>query len=241
MPHYKQNAKCLRHIYERLQVVQTNNEAKLEVHAVAPEETPGSTLYLFHPHAPLEVPLLWFWKCVVVAQYTEGGAPLQWLAMMTEELDRTVPCVNVDTNSTQTSTLRKHLQLQPDIYISSITARTNIDIFSDMLIALEMAFGFWNIDPLPSIYCFVTPTDEHDNWCNTSQYSYDRDCTRVYAPPDSALPDRKDVLNSMYDLAFQFLFKKSRLELEEMNLLDRILDPNDPKYIALQMKIAERA
>jgi hypothetical protein len=219
MQQYKQKAKCLRHIYERLQVVQTNNEAKLEVHAVAPEETPGSTLYLFHPHAPLEVPLLWFWKCVVVAQYTEGGAPLQWLAMMTEELDSTVPCVNVDTNSTQTSTLRKHLQLQPDIYISSITARTNIDIFSDILIALEMAFGFWNIDPLPSIYCFVTPTDQHDNWCDTSQYSYDKDCTRVFAPPDSALPDRKDVLNSMYDLAFQFLFKKSRVELEEMNAL----------------------
>jgi hypothetical protein len=241
MPQYKQKAKCLRHIYERLQVVQTNNEAKLEVHAVAPEETPGSTLYLFHPHAPLEVPLLWFWKCVVVAQYTEGGAPLQWLAMMTEELDSTVPCVNVDTNSTQTSTLRKHLQLQPDIYISSITARTNIDIFSDMLIALEMAFGFWNIDPLPSIYCFVTPTDEHDNWCNTSQYSYDRDCTRVYAPPDSAIPDRKDVLNSMYDLAFQFLFKKSRLELEEMNALtlQNLLDWNLAEERNLTSDLAE--
>ena len=221
MQQYKQKAKCLRHVYERLQAVHDNNAARLEVHAVSPEETPGSTLYLFHPHAPLEVPLLWFWKCVIVAQHSEGGAPLQWLTMMTEELDSTVSCVNIETNSTQTSTLRRHLQLQPDIYISSVTARTNIDIFSDMLIALEMAFGFWNIEPLPSIRCFVTPTnaDEHEDSCETSQYAYTKHCTRVFALPMTVLPDRKDVLNSMYDLALQFLFKKSRAELEEMNAL----------------------
>jgi hypothetical protein len=219
MQEYKQKAKCLRHMYERLQVVHDKNAERLEVHAVSPEETPGSTLYLFHPHAPLEVPVLWFWKCVVIAQHSEGGAPLQWLAMMTEELDSTVPCVNIETNSTQTSTLRRHLQLQPDIYISSVTARTNIDIFSDMLIALEMAFGFWNIEPLPSIHCFVTPTDEHDDWCDTSQYSYNKHCTRIFALPMTVIPDRNDVLNSMYDLALQFVFKKSRAELEEMNAL----------------------
>ncbi len=122
---------------------------------------PGSTLYLFQPYAPLEVPLLWFWKCVVVARDSaaEGGAPMQWLKMLTADLDTAVPCVNARADSTQNSTLLRHLQLQPDIYISSIKARTNIDIFSDILIALEMAFAFWNIDPLPSIHYFVTPTD----------------------------------------------------------------------------------
>jgi hypothetical protein len=215
-------------MYERLQAVHTNNEARLQTHAVSAGETPGSTLYLFHPHAPLEVPLLWFWKCVVVAQHSEGGAPQQWLAMMTEEVDSTVPCVNVETDSTQTSTLRRHLQLQPDIYISSVTARTNIDLFADVLGALEMAFGFWNIEPLPNIHCFLTPSDGHDDWCDTSQYSYDRHCTRVFAQPTSVMPDRKDVLNSMYDLALKFLFKRSRQQIEAMNALtlQNLLDWN---------------
>ena len=192
MQQYKQKAKCVRHLYQRLQAVHKNNQAKLEVHAVSPEETPGSTIYLFHPHAPLEVPLLWFWKCVVVARDDEGGAGMQWLAQMTAEVDSTVPCANVDTNSTQSSTLRRHLQVQPDIYISSVTARTNIDLFSDALIALEMAFAFWNIDPLPSIHCFVTPGDEHEDWCDSSQYSADeKHCTRVFAPSETVMPDRR--------------------------------------------------
>ena len=241
MQQYKQKAKCLRYMYERLQTVHSNNAERLSVHALSREETPGSTLYLFHPHAPLEVPLLWFWKCVIVARDTpeEGGAPLQWLDMMTAELDSTVPCVNVDANSTQTSTLRRHLQLQPDIYVSSVTARTNIDIFSDMLVSLEMAFAFWNIDPLPSIHCFVTPDDQHGDSCDTLQYA--KDCTRVFAPPETALPDKKDVLNSMYDLALQFLFKKSRLELEEMNALtlQNLLDWNLAEERNLTSDLAE--
>jgi len=106
---------------------------------------------------------VWFWKCVFVARDTEGGAPLEWLGMMTADLDSTIACVNADANSTQTSTLLRHLQLQPDIYISSVTARTNIDLFSDMLISLEMTFAFWNINPLPDKHCFVTPVDEHED------------------------------------------------------------------------------
>ena len=227
-------------MYERLQVVHNNNAAKLDVHAVSPEETPGSTLYLFHPHTPLEVPLLWFWKCVIVSQHTEGDAPLQWLTMTTEELDSTVPCANVDTNSTHTSTFRRHLQVQPDIYISSVTARTNIDIFSDVLIALEMSFGFWNIDPLPSIHCFLTSTDEHDDWCNTSQY-ISKHCTRVFTQSTSDIPDRKDVLNSMYDLTLLFLFKRSRLQLETMNALtlQNLLDWNLAEARNLTSDLAE--
>jgi hypothetical protein len=227
MQQYKLKAKCLRHVYERLQAVHRNNEAKLEEHAVTPEETPGSTVYLFHAHAPIEVPLLWFWKCVLVAQHDEGGAPLKWLAMMTEETDSTVPCANIDATSTQTSTLRRHLQLQPDIYISSITARTNIDLLTDVFIALDMSFSFWNIDPLPSIYCFVAPTDIHDVSCEASQYGGEH-CTRVFAPPESDMPDKKDVLNSMYDLALQFLFKKTRAQLQEMNALTlrNLIDSN---------------
>jgi len=219
MQQYKQKAKCVRYVYDRLQSVHNSNTAKMAARAVSAAETPGSTLYLFHPHAPLEVPLLWFWKCVIVARDTvqEGGAPLQWLSMMTADLDKTVPCVNADGNSTQNSTLLRHLQLQPDIYISSVTARTNIDLFSDMLIAMEMAFAFWNIDPLPSIHCFVTPVDQHEDSCSTSQYN--KSCTRVFAPPTSDVPDKKDALNSMYDLMLQFLFKKSRAELENMNAL----------------------
>ena len=240
MQQYKQKAKCLRYMYRRLEVVRMNNQAKLEVHAVSPEETPGATVYLFHPHAPLEVPLLWLWKCVIVAKETEGGAAMQWLAMMTEEVDSTVSCANVDSDSTQRATLRQHLQLQPDIYISSVTARTNIDIFSDVLVALEMAFGFWNIEPLPSIHCFVTPTDEHEDWCNTSQYS-GKHCTRVFALPESVMPDKKDVLNTMYDLALQFLFKKSRSELQQMNALtlQNLLDWNLAEERDLTSPLAE--
>jgi hypothetical protein len=138
--------------------------------------------------------------------------------MMTEQVDSTVPCVNVEADSTQTSTLRRHLQLQPDIYISSVTALTNIDLFADVLSALEMAFGFWNIEPLPSIHCFLTPTDEHEDWCTTKQYD-GKQCTRVFAEPMTDIPESKDVLNSMYDLALRFLFKRTRAQLEAMNAL----------------------
>jgi len=241
MQQYTQKAKCVRYVYERLQAVRASNTVKMEAHAVSEEETPGSTLYLFHPHAPIEVPLLWFWKCVIVARDTaaEGGAPLQWLKMMTADLDVAVPCVNVDADSTQNSTLMRHLQLQPDIYVSSVKARTNIDIFADMLVALEMAFAFWNIDPLPSIRCFVTPTDEHDEWCGESQYN--KSCTRVFAPPQTVVPQKEDVLNSMYDIALQFLFKRSRSELEAMNVLTlkTLLGWNLAEERALASELAE--
>jgi hypothetical protein len=239
MQQYKQKAKCVRHIYDRLQAVRSSNIEKMAVHAVSEQDTPGSTLYLFHPHAPIEVPLLWFWKCAVVARDTEGGAPLQWLSMMTAELDSTVSCVNVEGNSTQNSTLLRHLQLQPDIYISSVTARTNIDLLTDMFISLEMAFAFWNIDPLPSIHCFVTPVDEHEDSCRTEQYN--KSCTRVFAPPTSDVPDKEDALNSMYDLALQFLFKRSRSELEEMNALtlQNLLDWDLAEERSLMSDLAE--
>ena len=241
MQQYSQKAKCVRYVYDRLQAVRASNALKLEVHAVSEEDMPGSTLYLFQPHAPLEVPLLWFWKCVVVARDSaaEGGAPLQWLKMLTADLDTAVPCVNAQADSTQNSTLLRHLQLQPDIYVSSIKARTNIDIFSDMLIALEMAFAFWNIDPLPSIHCFVTPEDEHDEWCGQEQYN--KSCHRVFALPISVVPQKEDVLNSMYDLALQFLFKKSRAELETMNALtlENLLEAGLAEERALTSELAD--
>jgi hypothetical protein len=40
------------------------------VYPVSEDSTPGGTVYLFHPYTPLELPLLWFWKCVVVARDT---------------------------------------------------------------------------------------------------------------------------------------------------------------------------
>ena len=229
MEQYKQKAKCVRYVYERLQAVDNSNKEKMATHAVSEEQTPGSTLYLFHPQAPLEISLLWFWKCVVVARDTEGGAPLQWLRMMTADVDSTVACANVDdadANATQTSTLLQHLQLHPDIYISSATARTNIDLFSDVLISLEMTFAFWNINPLPDIHCFL-PGDEHDDSCATT-LQYNNSCTRVSAKATSVIPDKQDVLNSMYDVMLQFLFKKSRSELERMNALTlkNLLDLN---------------
>jgi len=241
MQQYKHKAKCVRYVYTSLEAVHTSNKAKLSAHAVSEDSTPGGTVYLFHPYAPLELPLLWFWKCVAVARDTreEGGAPMQWLNLMTQDLENEVACPNAESVSTQNSTLLRHLQLQPDIYISSVAARTNIDIFSDMLVALEMAFSFWNVDPLPSIHCYVTPTDEHDEWCNTSQYT--KSCTRVFAPPTSDVPDKEDALNSMYDLALQFLFKKSRTELEEMNALtlQNLLDMGLAEERKLSSDLAE--
>ncbi|MBV5276319.1 hypothetical protein JZU56_00280, partial [bacterium] len=84
-----------------------------------------------------------------------------------------------------------------------------------------------------------TPDDQHAESCTTWQYN--KSCTRVFAPAETAIPDRKDVLNSMYDLALQFLFKRSRLELEAMNALtlQNLLDLNLAEERNLTSDLAE--
>lgn len=217
---YTQHAKCIKHLYQRLDVVQKANAVQLAVYGIDESEVPGSSVYMFTGIAPVEVTLLWFWKCVVVALEDDGGVSVQWVRIMTTETEDDLYCENINTQSYMDRTLRRHLQLQSDIYISSVTAQTNVDLYSDILGTIEDTINFWDIYPIPTIYCYnaTEPTDE----CETSKQQFgskESACHRVAFPDTIVAPDPKTQLNviTMVETLVYLLFKRTRDTLDRMS------------------------
>ena len=219
MQKYQEDAKCIKYLYARLLQVHESNALALSLYGIDKSQVPGSTLYLFSGTAPVEVTLLWFWKCVVAAKEGEGGVSTQWLRIMTSETDEGIQCDNVDMQSDMDMTLRRHLQLQNDIYIPTVDALVNVNIYTDILSTLEDTINFWDFYPVPTIFCYNVSSHPH---CNTEQEQFgmlDTACGRIAAKDTFVVPDPLQNLNTitMVEIMTLFLFKRTRAQIEEQS------------------------
>lgn len=227
MQTYQQKAQCIKHLYTRLREIYDSNALALSVYGVDKSQVPGTTTYLFSGTAPVEVTLLWLWKCVVVAKQEEGGVSVQWLRIMTSETEEGLQCDNVDMQSDMDMTLRRHLQLQTDIYTPNVDALVNINLYTDILSTLEDTINFWDFYPVPTIFCHNTSRPPH---CTTEQQQFgmvDTACGRIAAKDTFIVPDPLQNLNmvTMVEIMTLFLFKRTRAQVEATSgiSLERLL------------------
>ena len=236
MHSYTQKAECIKHLYERLDKVAESNALQLAAFGVDASEVPGRAPYMFSGIAPVEVPLLWFWKCVVVAMEADGGASVQWLRIMTDDTTDELQCQNVDLQYDMDRTLRRHLQLQSDIYISSVVAMVNVDLYQDIMQTFEDTIEFWNIYPVPTIHCYDTPNTH----CTTAVQQFGPSqsaCPRTAAPDTTVVVvlSVQDRMTTLFDILAFFLFQHTHEELHSMSgvTLNYLLD----KKLALELSL----
>ena len=89
---YLEHSSCARFLSAELRAVQAGLRP-LDVYrqdSLAPEQVPGTSLYLFHEFAPLAIAPRWFWQCVVLARPDEGGAPAKWFERATDPVTTAV-------------------------------------------------------------------------------------------------------------------------------------------------------
>ena len=230
MDTYKIQGRCTTYIYRKLQKVRDKTQATFEAgNTIIPAgHIPGSTLYMFSGHFPVEVPLSWIWKCVLIASEQDGGAPQNWFTAITDaEETYELQCPNMETNPNRDSTLLRHLQLQPDIYESKTQSNLDTDVYEEMLEIMETAVDFWSVVPVPIVQCRKLNNID-PSICDVQQYAdEDFQCwNRVILPNLQDISEQKktvmpcedsDSKCTIYDVALKILFGKNRKELEDMN------------------------
>jgi hypothetical protein len=225
---YKEKARCATHVYRKLQQVHDKNKATFQQQSVVvpSDRVPGSTLYMFSGHFPVEVPLVWIWKCVLVASEVDGGAPRTWFETISDETqESSLKCPNMDAYSKQDKDLRRHLQLQLDIYQTKTESETNTDVYGEMLEILQVALDYWAVTSAPTVQCRMSRPDHN---CNAKQYDTDdRLCwIRIIRSEVARLTEQKKIVLSctdeestctIFDVILKILFGRNRKALEKMN------------------------
>ena len=232
MDMYKQKGRCATHVYRKLQAVQQKNIATFQQQSVVipADRVPGSTFYMFSGHFPVEVPLVWIWKCVLVASEADGGALSTWFMTITDDDGEkyALKCPNLDKTSDQDSDLRRHLQLQLDVYESQTESDLDTDVYVQMKKILEVVVDHWTATSAPTVQCRARNYDDCDVHGATNQYDdNDKTCWhRVIRSEWTRLTEQRNAVMScatdesrctIYDVILQFLFGKNRRALEKMN------------------------
>jgi hypothetical protein len=231
METYKRMSKCAIHVYRKLQRVAETNKGVFQMQSVVipDDRVPGSTMYMFSGHFPVEVPLVWIWKCVLVASEVDGGAPRTWFETITDEEETyALKCPNLERSSRQDEDLRRHLQLQLDIYESNKLSELETDVYVEMLEVMQSAVDYWSVVPVPSVQCrkinnLIDPAE-----CNTQQYdTLDKQCwLRLIRPQLQMLDEQQktqlscateDAKCTLFDVILKVLFGRNRKTLENMN------------------------
>jgi len=230
--HYKRLSRCTAHIYRELQKVQVDNAKLMSPLDVLPENVPGTAFYMFSGHFPVEVPLSWFWKCVLIATTAEGGAQVDWFDLITNPTATdTLVCPNIDLEAPAEVKLRSHLQLQWDIYASEAGSTRTSDVYDELLEIMRYAVEFWGVTSIPTLICRnISAEVQLQDCADVAQYDpRDKTCwMRLLNNDVSAVSFHQDVLTAcansdkkctLYDVMFQFIFDRSSKKLRENTVL----------------------
>jgi len=226
---YASRARCATHIYRRLQEVKLENAELLRPFNILPESVPGSAFYMFSGHFPVEVPLSWFWKCVLIATETQGGARADWFATITSPAatDR-LECKNVMSEVAPDATLRAHLQMQSDIYSSNAGSAADEDVFDEIMKIMKNVVDTWDVTSIPTLICKEKNKEQSTDCDTVNQYDKkDKKCwkrvantranTLAYHVTALTACEADDTKCTLYDVMFHFLFglssKKIRQEI----------------------------
>ena len=253
MNQYKRRSRCMTYLYRQLEKVKLDNAKLMSPLNVPLESTPGAAIYMFVGFFPVEVPLSWFFKCVLIATPTEGGAQVDWYNTITNPTmtDRLV-CPNIDLDVPAEVTLRDHLQLQWDLYASDGDSTTAQDVYEELLEIMRYTVEHWGVTSIPTVVCRNISVNQRLQDCeNVAQYSLlDKACwTRLLNTETSALSFHQDVLTAcanndkrctLYDVMFEFIFQRSSKKLRENTLLtvDWMVEQKHAIRIGLDTKLS---
>ena len=234
MPQYKVRARCATHVYARLQDIHLDNAKRMDAFNVPAAQVPGLAYYMFAGSFPVEVPVSWFWKCVLLAPQTEGGTQANWVELITNSnLEESLQCPNIMRESEKNIKLRAHLQRQSDIYDSTDNEANADDVFEEILEIMKDTIDKWDITSIPTLVCRqMKPAQQFDDCNAVAQYSSeDRICWDRLANNDMkslaynqvALTycnnEKSDLKCTLYDVMFHFLFGRSSKRLRENTVL----------------------
>lgn len=229
---YKRRARCTAYVYRQLQKVYLDNTKSMSPLGVLPEKTPGATIYMFAGYFPVEVPLSWFFKCVLLASPNDGGAQVDWFDTITSpaSTDR-LSCPNIDLAAEADVSLRRHLQLQWDLYSSESGTANEKDVYAELLEIMRYIVEAWGVTSMPTLVCKNISVNERSEDCkDVAQYSLrDKICwTRLLNTDVNAVSFHQDILTAcensdkkctLYDVMFQFIFQRSSKKLRENTVL----------------------
>jgi hypothetical protein len=248
---YMSRSRCTTHIYTQLERVYAENVKFMDASDVLPESIPGTSFYMFSGHFPVEVSLLWFWKCVLIANPSEGGTQVDWFNTITnpEAIDE-LTCENIMVDTVQDVTLRVHLQKQSDIYYSNEDRTNTANVFADILEIMRVTIDLWDVTSIPTLVCKVRHQEQLSTQCqDVLQYNNgDRDCwnrladanVNTLAYHQVALTSCKDSDSkcTLFDVMFHFLFGLSSKRLRENTVLT--VDWMVEAQIALRIRLETR-
>jgi len=226
---YKRKARCATHLYRQLQKVQLDAARRMGALGVAPEDTPGATFYMFSGHFPVEVPLSWFWTCVLVTSKADGGAPENWYTVITNaDVSEELQCPNIMRGAAAGGTLREHLQQQPDIYSSESASAYGQDLYDGLLELMRNTVDKWQVPSIPTLVCKEPLADSADNageCASVKQYDLaDKKCwARLESRDGDAASYHQDRLTAcadhgkctLFDVMFHFIFGRSGADLRK--------------------------
>jgi hypothetical protein len=253
MDEYKRKARCATHIFRQLRAVQVENAERMREFNIAEKNVPGATFYMFTGHFPVEVPLSWFWTCVLIATNTEGGAQVDWHEVITNpDAPNRLQCTNILLDDPQGDTLREHLQVQADIYSTDKVAASAGDVYDQLLEVMRNAVDYWDVTSIPTLVCKEEHTEQLLGACATVlQYTHeDKACwnrapstdakTLVYHQDSLTQCRGTDKKCTLFDVMFHFIFGRSSTALRQNTVLtvDWMVEQKIALRIGLDSKLS---
>ena len=175
---YLEHSTCSRFLSTELDAFQKELQ-KFDIYtqdSLAPEQTPGDSLYLFHERAPVALSLPWVWKCVLLSKADEG-APTDWFLRITNP-DYAVSSANLpcDIYNTEFNNLdsiipvKELLKNSNEIFMTS-NDNTDIDLeqsaadlVDSMQAVISNALNYLGLTQSPRINCMEISESDTGSW-----------------------------------------------------------------------------
>tara|TARA_B100001540_G_scaffold284144_1_gene276205 strand:- start:10377 stop:28151 length:17775 start_codon:yes stop_codon:yes gene_type:complete len=164
---YVAKSKCAAFLRDAMQqtedIVLSTFNRPYPVESIEEEPLPGQSLYMFHDRAVISLDFHWFWKCVVIAKDTEGGAAVDWFDRMTNAAYRQeeLSCSNLLKKPNAQLSLREKLQLSDVLFEYSGDLGSELDnlLLDDINAVMQSVLNTLKLTMLPNTYCAKCDSD----------------------------------------------------------------------------------
>lgn len=119
-------------------------------------QVPGLSLYVFRRHSVVYMPFLWLWQCVLLAEYSQGGAPTDWQERITQpERNDKVTCKNFRKKHQGVSVELAELLKTSNYFFTQRDAAVhdNMDISNEIFEITKQAINALHLPLLANVKC----------------------------------------------------------------------------------------
>jgi len=181
---YLQHSACARFLSSELQKLQeaTRDFNVYVQESTATPQTPGASVYIFHERAPIPLNLHWFWKCVLMHNAVEGGAPSDWMQRLSDadfstthaELSCAAYTRDLDELADTTVTVKTLLQRSSDIFMTDgdffeVNWEQSVEALAESLLFITSnALDAIGLTQTPRLTCMKPDVMENSDWFDNS-------------------------------------------------------------------------